>query len=87
MCARRWNASDPATLPPLATEYREPIRYDREGVTPEECVRDYPYLWATLHRDFGDLSAARRAQIVALMTGVCGACHDAEVGCQCWNDE
>lgn len=65
----------------------EPLGY--EVPTVEEMCQGYPRLWATVRRDFPDLGTASQLQIagLALGRGICSACHDAEAGCQCWNDE
>lgn len=49
----------------------------------------YPRLWVTILSDFPDLGTASQLQIagLALGRGICGACHNAESGCHCANDE
>lgn len=60
-----------------------------EFPTEEEMRLTYPRLWVTILSDFPDLGTASQLQIagLALGRGICGACHNAESGCHCANDE
>ena len=58
--------------------------YGRE-LPPAALIARHARLWVTINRDFGDLPLARRLQLADLVRGVCGACHDAEPDCRCWD--
>ena len=52
-----------------------------------QIIREYPNLWRSVCSEFSGLDLTTRIKILALATNVCGSCHDAPSGCQCWNDE
>lgn len=62
-----------------------------EKEIPVNCAEElrslYPDLWATASTMFPNLSIEDKERIVSLARGICGSCHDAPLGCQCWNDE
>ena len=48
---------------------------------------EYFVLFETINEEFSHLGDADKIKIAQLVTGVCGTCHDASSGCQCWNDD
>lgn len=64
-----------------------PFKYPVEQLTQYELEGEYPNLWDTIRKDFPDLSNDHWVKIASLVVGTCPHCHDAEIGCKCWNDE
>ncbi len=60
------------------------IEFDR--ITVMDAKAKHPELWETAKVTLA-LDDNRTALIVSLVIGICGDCHEAELGCQCWNDE
>lgn len=56
-------------------------------ITLDEVKRDYPFLLGKLKDEVPGLSEAQRRKIINTFLNTCPACHNAEPGCQCWNDE
>jgi hypothetical protein len=52
----------------------------------KETIEDYPYLSAQIRMATG-LNDEAIAKIIRIFENTCSHCLNAEVGCQCWNDE
>lgn len=48
-------------------------------------LREYPYLTKRLRSLV--LSDQQIDQLIDIIVDTCGSCHNADAGCQCWNDE
>ncbi|NRA90865.1 MAG: hypothetical protein HRU43_07055, partial [Simkaniaceae bacterium] len=53
----------------------------------DEVMKDYPYLVKKLQEGVPGTSDAQIRKMVNIFLDTCGACHNAESGCHCWNDE
>jgi hypothetical protein len=63
---------------------KQPIKYEVLSVMD---LKDYPKLMKTIDNDFPKASLGSKLKIASLVIGTCGYCHNAEAGCQCWNDD
>lgn len=53
----------------------------------EEIMRDYPYLVDKLKKGVPNLNDSQIRKMINIFLDTCQACHNAEYGCHCWNDE
>jgi len=64
-----------------------------ERITPEgemsldEIYRDYSFLFEKLKKEVPGMSELQIRKAINVFLSTCGTCHNAEVGCHCWNDE
>ncbi len=64
-----------------------------ETITPEgemsmdEIMREYPHLVQKLKDNVPGVNEHQIRKMINVFMDVCSTCHNAECGCQCWNDE
>jgi len=64
-----------------------------ERITPEgelnmeEVKEEYPLLFRKLKKEVAGMSDLQVRKAINVFLSTCSTCHNAEVGCQCWNDE
>lgn len=53
----------------------------------EEVQSEYPFLFEKLKKEVPGMSEPQIRKTINVFLSTCSTCHNAEAGCQCWNDE
>lgn len=73
-----WNVEDDSVAERLTPEGE---------LSMEEVQQEYPYLFRKLKKEVAGMSDLQVRKAINVFLSTCSTCHNAEAGCQCWNDE